>query len=767
MENLLKKKLYIALLFIGCSVCVEILSFLVMGMGVLPLYWGFDLGYVLLWALVLFLIPNSKVSMGVSIFLLLLQIVVSFVNEALLEMSGIAFGLTMLNLGNEVAGVFDTKFVNWWFLSGMLLILGGAITGMVFAQRKIPVKKSHKFRNQLIVVLVAVFSVFNASTVSFQTTFLSFNQVSAQEGVVDYNDDFYLYDTQFISAKALRRFGYYGFYSVQLSNTAKTLVGALDKDMDEKTLSKLDEYFANGQMSSGVYGDNVYTGTLNGKNLVVIAIESGEWYTINKEYTPTLYTLATEGLIFGEYHARDKTNHSEAMSILGSYPGFVSGVDVKGLKGHNLSFTLPNLLKDQGYTANYFHASEGSFYDRDKTHGSGGYFGYDKGNFLENMNEMDGHHYKRDFYDFDKEAQLFDNYFEEYTYTKEGSDKFYTMHMTLSSHGHYDDLIKAGDYPFTGEKNQEALKKAFSASDNRDVKVKGFEKYYEVIDSYPETYVAADKGIKFGPDVAEMTETEKRELYLRFKRYQAGMMDLDEGINTLLHDLDAAGKLDDTAFFFYADHSAYYHDLNYHLKGVSAGEFWNTEVYNIPCMIWYGGSMNCQVSAPDRFYEGYNALNFTAKKDTGSALQGKTRVDKFTCSFDIIPTILQLMGLDHNLNMYHGVSMLTENASTIFVSLESGIFTNEYYYDGMTVFRKETDGRWTEFDYETLTESLEGLPQDVQAFLDESVKYYTRQDAFNKIYKLDYYRYRALTETYEVNGKIFAFVKNKNTEKTV
>jgi arylsulfatase A-like enzyme len=546
---------------------------------------------------------------------------------------------------------------------------------------------------------------------------------------------------------------------VQVSNVFSDIFTPDDLTMDELMLADIDGYFAEGKMSQTAYGENIYTGALRGKNLVVIVVESGEWFTINQEYTPTLYALATQGLSFTNYHARDKTNHSEAMSILGSYPGFVSGVDVKGLKGHNLSFTLPNMLRDQGYTANYFHANEGSFYDRDKTHGSNGYFGYDKGHFLDNMKELDGYHYKRDFYDFDKETQLFDNYFEEYTYTKDGSDKFYTMHMTLSSHGHYDDLIEAGDYPFTGAKNQEALKKEFSASDNRKVKVKGFEKYYEVIDSYPETYVAEDKGIKFGPDVAEMTETEKRETYLRFKRYQAGMMDLDEGLNTLISDLQASGKLDDTAFFLYSDHSAYYHDLNYHLKGVSAGEFWNAEVYNIPCIVWYGGSMNCNVTAPEGFYEGYNTLNFTATKDLSSSLQGKTRIDKFACSFDIIPTILQLVGIDHNLNMYHGVSMLTENASSIFVSLESGIFTNEYYYDGMTVFRKETDGTWTEFDYEELTESEEGLPEDVQTFLDKSVGYYTRQDAFNKIYKLDYYRYRALTETYQSDGKNFTFIK--------
>ncbi len=775
MEKLLKKKLFIALIYFGCAFLMELLSFLVMGMGVFPVYWTINIAYMLVVSLLIAIIPNTVVSIVIGSVFLFFQMVISFVNEALKTMSGIVFGLNMLNLTKEVGGVFNSKFVNWFFLAGLLILFGGALAGMILCHKKIEVPKNYKLRNALCLLLVSVFTIGSGATLFSQIAFLSFNEARAEDGTVNYNDDHYLYKTQFISAKALQRFGYFGFYSTQISNFFEVFIDGFDTTMDEKTLTKLDEYFAEGQMSYDVYGENIYTGALRGKNLVVIVIESGEWYTINEEYTPTLYALTSNGLKFDKYYTRDKTNHSEAMSILGSYPGSSSGVNVSELGGHKMSFTLPNILSELKYTANYFHANEKSFYDRDLTHGGGGYYGYDNAMFLEDMRSLDGVNgkgelIKENFYDFDKDYKVMRDYFGEYTTVEKGDESFYTLHMTLSSHGHYDDLVEYGDYPFsdftdtryyekgmTQEellKKQKSLKKEFS----KDCIVKNFEKYYEIIDGYPETPISADKGVKKNADFATLSAKEQEEVYLRYKRFQAGMMDLDEGLNTLISELNEAGELDDTAFFLYADHSSYYSELNYYLKGVHNGDSWNTDVYNIPCAIWYGGSMDCKVTPSAEFYDGYKKIDFVASADLQSPLKTGS-VDKFACSFDIIPTLLHLMGVNHNLNMYHGVSMLTENAQTVFVSLESGIFNDNYYYDGITLSKRLSDGSWEQYDYEKTLEEDGGFSPEIEAFLDDSLTYYKRQNAFNDIYKYDYYAYRSVNKTYKVNGKEFSLLK--------
>ncbi len=778
MEGLLKKKLWIALLYVVCSAAIEMLSFLVMGMGLFPVYWGIDIAYMLVMGLILFLLPCCVPSIVVSSILLLLQVIISFINEALCTMSGIVFGFSMLNLTKEVGGVFNSNFVNWFFLAGMLAMLFATIGASIFINKKIKVPKGQAFKTAA-VMLAAVLLSGGLSVAFYQGAVACFNEVSAEENTIDYNDDYYLYETQFISAKALRKFGFFGFYSVQVSNSFSALFEDDERKMDELLLADIDSYFADGEMSNDAYGENIYTGSIRGKNLVLIVIESGEWFAINKEYTPTLYSLATQGTAFTEYYARDKTNHSEAMSILGSYPSNLPlFTDISDyLSGHSLPFTLPNALKNLGYTANYFHAHEKDFYDRDVTHGSAeedpydrddthganGVYGFDTAHFLEDMPKLEGcndkgESIKESFYAFDKDHLVMREYFDEYTYKKEGSDAFYTLHMTLSSHGHYEDLVEYGDYPnLTGDTYEgmtEAQKKAYFS---QNVVVKGFEKYYEIIQGYPSTFVY-DKAMDF-TQINKLDKEEQKEVYLKYKRYQAGMMDLDEGVNSLIHDLQATNELDDTVFFFYADHSAYYDTLNYKLKGIEEGQSWNSKIYNIPCFTWYGGSMDCNVAAQG-FYEGYHDLAFTASKDLDSPLKGGATVSKFTNSFDLIPTILHLMGYNYNLNLYQGVSMLSSAPSSVFVSLESGIFTDKYFYDGTTVSCKQEDGTWIHLDYEERLESEEGLPEDVVNFLTDSLEYYIKRESINQVYKYDYFRYRNALESFDYNGeKVSFFVK--------
>ncbi len=775
MQHLLKKKLWISLLYVICSAAVEVLSFLVMDMGIIPVYWGIDLAYMCLIGLIIFIIPHTATSIAVSGLMLLLQIIVSFVNEALGTMSGIAFGFSMLNLAKEVGGVFNSNFVNWYFLAGMLAMYVATLAASVYIHKKIRVPKEKKRFGAVVFALVAILSTSGLSALFYQGAVACFNEASAKskkENMIDYNDDYYLYETQFISAKALRRFGFFGYYSVQVSNVFSDIFTMENLEMDELMLADIDEYFAEGTMSDTAYGDNIYKGSLRGKNLVVIVIESGEWFTINQEYTPTLYALATQGIAFTNYHARDKTNHSEAMSILGSYPTELE--PASDLKKHKLPFTLPNALTEIGYTANYFHANEKEFYDRNITHGKKGTYGFDRAYFLEDMPKLEGcsaegENIKDGFYEFDKDHLVMKEYFDEYTYKKDGSDAFYTLHMTLSSHGHYEDLVEYGDYPFSDFtdthyykasmseteklKKQEELKQIFS----RETTVKGFEKYYEVIDRYPETAVTSDKTVKFSKDLLDLDKDEQKEIYLKYKRYQAGMMDLDEGVNSLMYDLQQTGQLDDTAFFIYSDHSAYYDTLNYKLKGINEKKFWNSDVYNIPCVLWYGGSMNCETDVPTNFYNGYRDLAFKATKDLSSPLVGGTKIEKFANSFDIIPTLLHLMGYNYNLHLYQGVSMFSELES-IFVSLESGIFNDLYYYDGTTVSCKQKDGSWLQIDYEDALESSAGLPEDVESFLDKSLEYYYRRQYLNKIYKYDYFKYRNASSSYSVDGETVRFL---------
>ncbi len=163
----------------------------------------------------------------------------------------------------------------------------------------------------------------------------------------------------------------------------------------------------------------------------------------------------------------------------------------------------------------------------------------------------------------------------------------------MISHGGYTDLVSKGDYTanLDAAKKQELSEK---------YQTKGLEKYYEKITSYPEA--GAYISDKFAITLDERDENgEKTDLYLEYKRQQAGVMDLDVGLNRLIHDLQEKGELENTVFIAYADHCAYYHNIQYPLKGVESEKYyWDTRLHNIPFFIW-SGKMDLDVK---KIYQG-------------------------------------------------------------------------------------------------------------------------------------------------------------------
>ena len=698
---LLKKSLYVGS-YILTALLIEFITFNSMGIGVFPTYFWLDIAILVLVAAVIFIIPSFTAQTVLICLMLFLQIILSIVNESLYGMSNMVFSLSMLNLANEVGGVFTNEFIDYLFIIGLVFVFIAECVILVIL-RKVRAKQS--FRLQTLVMLVLIFCLTSGlSSNIYYIALDSFATTSVSDELYIYKDDSYLYDTQFISAKAFKKFGTFGFYYKNIVNFVKVDPEMTEEEKQkdlEKNLEAIDGFLGEGEWSSSLSPyegyDNVMTGKFAGQNVVLFVIESGEWYAINKEYTPTLYALATQGIAMTDYLARDKTNHSEAMSILGSYPSLVENsivpsLTTEGLLDHNFAFSLPNVLQEDGYTTNYFHANEGSYYGRNKTFGE--LYGFDHANFLDTMERLVGYYKKnKNFYDFDRDSEVISQYLEEMT-RRDGDDSaFFSMMMTLISHGHYDDLVEYGDY--TKDLSAETKAKL-----SEQYTVKNLEPYYEEITAFPSTYVDEKFAVR-----AEQTDKDGSlsDIYLRYKRYQAGMMDLDVGVNRLIHDLQQTGELSNTTFIFYADHNCYYTQQSYFVKDIPEGEYWNTAHYNVPFFTWSGSCMDLTVNtslyqgwqyenddvASKLVYDGafYYTLNHKVQDPIGGV-----KIEKYCNSFDILPTILDLLGYDFNLNLYHGVSVFSDRTS-IFVSREAGMFNDYIYSDGDKVFVKAyTDG---------------------------------------------------------------------------
>lgn len=731
MKRLLVQKSVIAGSYIVLALLLEIITFVTMGLGVVPQYFGLDIAVILIIALIIFVIPHRVAQLIVFGLIAGLQLILSITNEALYSMSGMVFSFGMLNLVGEVTGIIDASFLNWWMLSATVLLFGSVLAGLIIFVKRYAVPKGMYTRNTVSLMLVAFILAECCAGILYAFTVESFSALADEvkdDRLSIFYDEEQLYSEQLFTAKAFSEFGTYGYFVVNIGNSISgdTYVDEIDED-------DIDSYFAEGKMSESVYGDNIYTGAIDGKNIVLIVIESGEWYAINKEYTPTLYSMAEDGVAAIDFHSRDKTNCSEALSVMGSYPS-VTSLDPSHVLGNSMPYTLANILNNgDGYTTNYFHGNYGDYYDRKASFG--GMYGFENTYFLDDMPLLDGYENKKWFYDFDKDSDIIKKYIDEFTYSEDGGP-FFTQMMTLITHGTYTDLLSYGNYPFAtaptapGEVSEGQMTEEEMERFSDKCWVQGLEDYYRLIDRFPRTFVTGTPGIDEENLVANDCY---EEMFLRYKRYQAGIMDLDYGVNMLVQDLQESGKLDNTFFMFYADHCAYYNQMNFMMKGIDTTQFYNTSLYSVPCFMWYGGSMDLTAEALD--LENYASINFKASADTDSGLQS-AKITKFCNTFDILPTILQLCGYNYNMNLYQGVSMFSDIES-VFVSHESGIFVDDIYFSTINLYVRNGE-TWDSYVFDE-TYLAGGFSDEVLDFLYSAVDYYDKQTMLDAVILNDYF----------------------------
>ncbi|MEK5390420.1 LTA synthase family protein [Margalitia sp. FSL K6-0131] len=122
-----------------------------------------------------------------------------------------------------------------------------------------------------------------------------------------------------------------------------------------------------------------YHGQAQGKNLILISLESTQQFVLNRkingeEITPFLNKLIKESYYFPNFYhqtAQGKTSDAEFMIDNGLYP--LSGGSVFVRRPHNDYYALPAILKEQGYISTVFHSNDESFWNRGNMYQTLGY----------------------------------------------------------------------------------------------------------------------------------------------------------------------------------------------------------------------------------------------------------------------------------------------------------------------------------------------------------------------------------------------------------
>ena len=269
-----------------------------------------------------------------------------------------------------------------------------------------------------------------------------------------------------------------------------TLWQEVIEDEDDETLNMISNYL----MSSTITDYNEYTGLFEGKNLIMIMMESVNEIFINPDLYPNFYKLYSGGLTFtNNYSPRNScaTGNNEFSAMTGLYS--IQNNCTANVYRNNEYFTsIFNLFNESGYRTLSMHDYTEAYYYRSIIHanmGSGAYYG------VEDLGIPYSNEYRNWASDEDFFASAMD-------ITLDGSSEPFMLWLTtVSSH------------------------QPFSLSS-----IEG------------DKYLSITEGTNYPMDL---------------RRYMSKLKTLDNALGILLERLETEGILDDTVIVLFGDHYPY------------------------------------------------------------------------------------------------------------------------------------------------------------------------------------------------------------------
>lgn len=582
MNKFLKNNLNI-IIFILTSVFIELfaITYTTCGFYLSSPFYPFMI--LLFFVSILLLIKNKIIRLITSVVFSGIQLAIDVMFIFLYDSNGTVFEWAMFNQRTDAFGTLETYDLQYGYLIiCALLILVPAIVFFIkyFKNRKDKsfIKDNYGRKRVIYLSSLILMSLLYVICVPIYETWMNKDTMYTSR----------LYSTTANNYQSIGMIGN-GIYQVI---SGKTVVNYTD-------LENIDDF---------IYSERItksdYYGISEGNNLVLILIESGEWYpfTMYPDKAEILYPNLTkfmkEGLIATNFYQKEKTDVSEALSVLGNYPtGKYVNYD---FAENSYPYALPSLLKnsDENVVVKSYHANYGNFYNRYNLHKSWGF------ESLTGIDEMSKYGVEDTWQHKKGERNLDSITFEkmkEEMFPKD--DRFFSFVLSFTMHGYYG--------------KRETL-----------------EPYYKILD---------ENGIILNTD-------DKNDEYL--KTYMAALMDFDKAVGEMMSYLEETDRLDDTTIIMYSDHNTYYNSLSYYAKDIE--EKYHSELYHIPMMIY-------------------------DKKLTSKYISenGTNRIEKFTTTSDITPTVLDIFGLDGWKNLYFGSTIFDEDKESIVFSRNYGIFISD------------------------------------------------------------------------------------------
>ena len=674
---------------------------------------------------VLCIIKNQRIRLILSAVFIAAHMVISIIFMLVFDMAGQWFDWSMLLLRGDAMGILENVPVNFWFAMGCIMLISAWICfGLKYVDfinekiieldneikqaaeaneenKKTKKLNENKLRVSISAIMIAIFVFLNILTgyaINGGETTDPYDQLLHSDSSSKYNqygstnnfiNEFYantlFYNESTVSTDEIENYIYSKVYDGSESSTynvGNTLSTAFGVSKGNNVITILGETFE--WMAFMGYEGTTFT------NASQIQLPNGMHLSNDKmrELYPNLWDFYDNSYVLTNYHAREKTDISENYSILGNYP-------IRSYINYNYPnnvkpYTMPNMMSlynealnnvsgyasssytAKEYSSQYFHDGYNSFYNRSTSIRG---LGFESQYYSEDMEEAEIAGMNSGFTDYGNTTGDRNRDDEMVNTCKDlmfpTDRQFYTYITTITMHGLY--------------------------SRERDNLANEYKKIEDAL------------GI-------DMDNVNDQELVLY--TYMAAAMVTDAAIGEIIADLSEKGILDNTTIVLFGDHQGYYEGVSNYVKGIDSADQCRTagvdymDLYRVPCMIYDTKLVNAVTS---------NGTNDSARFN-----------NKFSSSCDIVPTLLDILGIKYYENMYYGHSVFS-NTPTIIYSRGYGYWLDTYSY-----FLNINHFVWMNLD--KIRE--DGFIDDMKAYLDlNNIEYKNKSEYSDDELKSLYIKY--------------------------
>lgn len=147
-----------------------------------------------------------------------------------------------------------------------------------------------------------------------------------------------------------------------------------------------------------------------------------------------------------------------------------------------------------------------------------------------------------------------------------------------------------------------------------------------------------------------------------FRHYAAATMEFDSAIGEIVKELKQRNLEDKTMLVVFSDHNSYYQSLSNYAKNLYTNKKTSrnlTDLYRVPFLIKIGNGQS------------YLDAN-------GQPID--RMITKSTCTADIYPTVLSLLGIKYYGNLFYGNSVFSKNESVLYSRAYDVFITDKVYF---------------------------------------------------------------------------------------